>query len=288
MTTTFPFMEALGGAVSASTATERPRRMDDPQFFRALRQLKRTRDFLLRQGVAAHYQGETTESPFSLGRLNLIRYFPGSGPAGVADWDALEEKQAKLQELFSEELQSKFRLQNLKGGLVAVPVVLLAVIWVAIAIASFVPNASMPVREWKLLGFFCWTSALGALGAIAFMAVNAFSGREASAYDLTERGMVGLRVIFGAFFGSAVSLAFCVPYFLDFVDYLTSNSVTAAKTAAQGSGSTGFIILVPFLLGFGASVGMSILNRLNSGVEAVFGLGGGSGQFRSRSKSELH
>jgi hypothetical protein len=284
-------MEALGGERSSSVATgERPRRMDDPVFFRQLRQLKKTRDFLLRQGVAARYEGDVTESPFSLGRLNLIRYFPGSGPAGVADWDALEEKQARLQELFSEELQAKYRLGSLKVGLVSVPVVLLAFIWVAIAISSFVPNSALPVREWKLVGFFFWTAALGALGAIASLAVNAFSGQDGAAYDLSDRGLVGLRVIFGAFFGSAVSLAFCVPYFLDFVEYLTSNSVTAAKTAAQGSGSTGFIILVPFLFGFGASVGMSILNRLNSGVEAVFGLGGRGGPpMRSRStKSELH
>jgi hypothetical protein len=183
-----------------SDEREQVRVINDEDFQRQLLLLRRTRRFLIEEGVnpatiAPNAAGipatpAVSESPFSLGRLNLIRISPPPSflfwkrstttPPTLADWQLLEEKQNGLQRFFTIELQYRFRLQNTRQIITLTPLLLLVAAFGALIFAVFLPELAgadatpmIRVPTGRFVAFVVWTLGLGGLGAIGFLAVIA-------------------------------------------------------------------------------------------------------------------
>jgi hypothetical protein len=259
-----------------------PRHVNDDEFQRQLMLLRRTRRFLIEEGVpgGAAVQRPGVESPFSLGRLNLIRYRPpgfhwrrATTPtlATLADWQLLEAKQDGMQRYFDAVLQHRFRLQATQRIITITPILLLVVSIGALITAVFPPDLVLPggtpmvsAAAWRFVGYLAWTSCLGGLGAIAFLAVNSLAIQEDATFDISNQGLVVMRIVIGALFGCIVSLPFCFPYFQDFTNWVLKGGDLA--------GGRGVLLLVPFLLGFSTTLVMAVLNRMIAGIESMFGI----------------
>jgi hypothetical protein len=250
--------------------------IDDEEFGRQLTLLRRTRRFLIEEGVTPNAAGGTpgeSPFPFSLGRLNLIRYRPPSLllPAllrratdpTLADWQLLEEKQNGLQRFFNPELQHRFRLQQTQAIITTTPLLLLIFSFMALIFGVVATDNDLPPVV-RFAVFLVWTSCLGGLGAIGFLAVNSLAIQDDATFDISNRSLVGMRIVLGALFGCIVSLPFCFPYFKDFTDWVINGGDLA--------GGRGVLLLVPFLLGFSTTLVMAVLNRMIGGVESIFGI----------------
>jgi hypothetical protein len=200
----------------------------DDEFQRQLLLLRRTRRFLLQQGVAPTTATPGGDSVFSLGCLNGIRCNSNGSPPTAEDWRLLEEKQIRLQALLTPDLAHRFRLQGIQLTLIWVPVFLLIYAGVALAIAVFPLPFSVigngpetaTASGWRYLAYLMWTSSLGALGALGFLAVNSLGIQRDATFDLSDRGLVAIRIILGALFGSIVS----VPFFTSISSNMRSQS----------------------------------------------------------------
>jgi hypothetical protein len=245
----------------------------DDEFRRQLILLRQTRRFLLEQGISATPPAAGVESPFSLGRLNMIQIRKSGPPPTAEDWQLLEEKQSGLQPWITPDLAHRFRLQGIRQTLIWVPVALLIYAGLALAIAIFPPKFGLVGSlvegpnevGWRYFAYLMWTSGLGALGSLGFLAVNSLGIQRDATFDLSDKALVALRIILGALFGSIVAVPFFYP---DFAKY--AQSVVAPQPTADLT--SGVPLLVPFLLGFSTSLAMAVLNRLVSGVETIFGI----------------
>jgi hypothetical protein len=253
--------------VSESDEREPARVITDEEFLRQLFLLRRTRHFLIAEGVPAITPSSGGESPFSLGRLNLIRRlnFPvKSRLPTLEDWLLLEEKQAGLQSLFNTELQYHFRLQATQRMITGLPVLLLLVAFAALFVAVFPPHVLFTEAAWRFDAYLMWTSCLGGLGAIGFLAVNSLAIQHDATFDMSNQGLVAMRIVLGMLFGSIVSLPFCFPYFKEFTGWVLNGGDLDARH--------GVLLLVPFLLGFSTSLVMAVLNRMARSIETLFGI----------------
>jgi hypothetical protein len=260
---------------------ELTRVITDDEFQRQLLLLRRTRRFLIAEGVPAATNAGS-ESPFSLGRLNLIRarsrvFLPErSRPPTLEDWLLLEEKQDGLQRFFNTELQRRFHLQATQRIITGTPIFLLLVAGIALALAVCPPTMNLnPLSEggtppdviqagWRFGAYLGWTSCLGGLGAIGFLAVNSLAIQDDATFDISNQSLVAMRIVLGALFGCIVPLPFCFPYFKEFTAWvLNGGDVNAGR---------GVLLLVPFLLGFSTTLVMAVLNRMISGIETMFGI----------------
>jgi hypothetical protein len=246
-----------------------PIRTDDTEFYSAVRQLRRTRDFLLQEGVSARIATGSPEEPsaFALGQLNRVRYSPGGAPASLSDWELLETHQDRLQRLFDPELQRRFRMQDTQRLITIVPVSLLVVAGIALFWAVFPGMIDFLVSPAavRLVAFLAWTVCLGGLGAVGFLAVNSLAIQADATFDISSKALVQIRMVLGGLFGSVVSLPFGYGSFATFVDQLVA--APAAIEASQGA-----MLLLPFLLGFSTSLVLAVLGRLVAGVETVLGI----------------
>lgn len=247
---------------------ESVRVINDEEFGSQLLQLRSTRRFLIAEGVPP-LAANAAESPFSLGRLNLISYRPRIlGPRRLptlADWQLLEEKQDGLQRLFTTESQDRFRIAATRGFITVTPLLLLMVAFGALGLAAFPPPPDFgSAAAWRFVSYLAWTSCLGGLGAIGFLAVNSLAIQDDATFDISNPGLVAMRIVLGALFGCIVSLPFSFPYFKDFTTWVS--------TGGDLDTARGLLLLVPFLLGFSTALVIAVLNRMIVGIEMMFGI----------------
>jgi hypothetical protein len=253
--------------------------ISDTEFVRQLRILRRTRRFLIEEGVAPA-RSTDNPTPFSLGFLNQVqRRFPfekGIVPE-LRHWNLLEETQDSLQRYFTPELQRRFRLRTTQKMITWLPLGLLIIMFAALGFSVFASQAdsiSIAVSNaariglstvgWQFASYLVWTSCLGGLGAVSFLAVNSLAIQNDATFDLSNHSLVLMRIILGGLFGCIVSLPFCFPYFKEFTAWVV-------KDGDIDSGR-GILLLVPFLLGFSTTLVMAVLNRMISGIETMFGI----------------
>ena len=94
--------------------------------------------------------------------------------------------------------------------------------------------------------------------------MNSLAIQDDATFDISNVGLVVMRIVLGALFGCIVSLPFCFPYFKDFTDWVIKGGDLA--------GGRGVLLLVPFLLGFSTTLVMAVLNRMVAGIESMFGI----------------
>jgi len=275
------------GLVSEGQEHDESRPITDSQFMGQLALLHRTRRFLIEEGVQVKGAQEA-DLPLSLGRLNLLRFSEKSGRAAtLAEWNLLEQRQQALQQYFTPELSRRLRTIETRKIITHAPVFLLIIAGIALALAIFPPHQSLFTAEqnlvivergWQFGAYMAWTSSLGGLGALGFLAVNSLAIQNDATFDIGDKGLVVMRIILGALFGCIVSLPFCWEYFIEFATSIISATahiapaVPSGEVGARSEPQRGILLLVPFLLGFSTTLVMAVLNRLIAGVEAVFGI----------------
>jgi hypothetical protein len=166
----------------------------DERFIRELRLARQIRSFLLEQGVVTAAAEGAPRPSFALGRLNLINFREKAPAASFSDWVDLEEIQNRLQGYFTPELQKRFRLRNTQRLITWTPVVLLLMAALALALAIFPPNwviwnafsGTDVTAGWVFGSYLAWTASLGALGSLAFLAVNSLSIQTDATFDLCK------------------------------------------------------------------------------------------------------
>src|SRR3974390_1727 len=121
-----------------------------------------------------------------------------------------------------------------------------------------------------------WATGSGALGSFAFLAVNSLAIQTDATFDISDIGLIAVRIVLGALIGTIITLPFGFPVYLSFVKEIALPSLPdGGQTAAIGADSEihqAIIVLAPFLLGFSTPLVMAVLNRLVTGVEAIFGV----------------
>jgi hypothetical protein len=120
---------------------------------------------------------------------------------------------------------------------------------------------------WVFGSYLAWSSCLGGLGAIGFLAMNSLAIQNDVTFDISSTSLVMMRIVLGGLFGFILSLPLCYPYFWDFAHWVRQPSATDKSTGAWA-----LYLLVPFLLGFSTTLVMAVVNRLISGVETIFGI----------------
>jgi len=231
-------------------------------------QLKALRSFMIRQARIA------TVGTIELGQLNLLRFSERGRFPEASEWSHLEyisnelyrhlPEQERRRFLYGQIPQVVIRTATMLGG-VALASLVLAVASV-ISIRAFyqpIPEGVPPAVDLLVfLSFLGWVAALGGIGSIAFIGMNALAVQDDATFDITNEKLIGLRVILGALFGVVMPLPFVFPAFIDFVHNSNPN-VQLAQNA--------LLLFLPFILGFSTTLVIMILNQCVEAIQSFFG-----------------
>jgi hypothetical protein len=253
----------------------------DEIFIKDLKRLKELRSFLIEQAVCMDALSSQTTA---FGNLNRLRYRQKGRMPTEAEWTAVENNTEALFKLLTEPLRRKFILGETPWWVTyaAAALAAFAVGSLVVVVTMIIPGTKLdPILETgsKVFPYYIgWLLSVGAIGSIAFIAMNALSLQEDATFDLTNTRLMVLRIALGGLF----ALMLCIPFgfheFLEFVYYLKrggvpppepSNISNPIKDAAQST----IMLLLPFILGFSTSLVIMILNRFVEAVQTFFGKG---------------
>ncbi|MBV9456741.1 MAG: hypothetical protein JO141_04385, partial [Bradyrhizobium sp.] len=135
---------------------------------------------------------------------------------------------------------------------------------------------------WMFLSYLVWLAALGAVGALAFIGMNALSIQDDITFDLTNKRLLLLRVALGALFAVVLTLPFGYAEFLTFCARVAQPfQQLIAKPGTEPTDASvltkeALFLLLPFVLGFSTSVVILILNQMIEAAQVFFGRRAGS------------
>lgn len=249
-------------------------RIDDYQFIQDLKRLKELRSFLLQEAVSVSPQDS---SPLSFGRLNLLRYSPGGRAPSLEEWSQVEAHTQSLFRLLSDPLRRRFILGGIPSWVSIVPGGLALVALLALVLAiSFQHSTGRSQGPATISCYLVWLMALGAIGSVAFIGMNALSVQQDVTFDLSNRRLMVLRIVLGALFGLVLTLPFGFQEFSTFVENIFNSGLKQGTLDPKIGGVTtqAVLLLLPFILGFSTSLVIMVLNRLVDAVQAFFGRSG--------------
>ena len=227
-----------------------------------LTRLKQLRSFLVQEAAIKH--------AVEFRELNGLKY-DQHGRAPTADeWAKVEFLTQVLFAELTEPLRRKFTLGETPGWIATLPIFLGMAALFALAFAVGVWG-SPAVHAWALPCYLTWLIALGAVGAIAFIGMNALSVQQDVTFDLTNDKLIKLRMVLGALFGVVLTVPFGYYDFLQFVQNIAEGTNRVDAPGGAGSMKRAMLLLLPFVLGFSTSLVIMILNRLVDGIQAFFG-----------------
>ena len=266
--------EAATTLSDAGAAPDRPsNRINDERFIKDLERLKDLRSFLIQEAVSL---SGTDSAALEFGQLNLLRFnntpFGGRDPT-EEEWNKVERQTRILFGLLTPPLRRRFLLGAIPGLLAWLPIILAPAALAALILAIIAPRPDflgLGLGPTVLPLYLIWLMSLGAIGAVAFIGMNALSVQEDITFDLTNQRLIVLRIALGALFGLVLSLPIGFDGFLDFC----SNIWKGAKLAGDGGGAVtmqAMMLVLPFILGFSTSLVILILNRFVDAVQGFFG-----------------
>jgi hypothetical protein len=216
----------------------------DRQFWDDLNQLKALRSYMIRQ--AKSIEAGTLE----LGDLNLLHFRePEKGGRWPThdEWSNLEHRIDELYRNLTEVDRRRFLYSQIPSSVQQTAkllgIIALASLFVAFAaslitigpsitaatvgqettpdkIAALQERAATAGTYYSLImltSFLVWAAALGGIGSIAFIGMNALAVQEDATFDITNTKLIGLRVLLGALFATVLTLPFGFGSFSHFV-----------------------------------------------------------------------
>jgi hypothetical protein len=264
-----------GPSVSDAAPDDPNTRINDEHFMQDLGRLKELRSFLIQEAVPV---GPTEATALEFGRLNLLRRNYLSDKMGrdptEEEWNQVERHTRTLFSLLTPTLRRRFVLGAIPAMLAWLPLALALIALCALILAIMSSNLDLLRMDSfgaNVLPFYLvWLMSLGAIGAIAFIGMNALSVQEDITFDLTNRRLIIMRIALGALFGLVLTLPFGFQEFLDFCKAIVGNSAPAGGSAPAVTVQATMLVL-PFILGFSTSLVILILNRFVDAVQGFFG-----------------
>jgi len=260
-------------AAAAERALRPPRNTDinDERLIQDLERLRELRSFLIQEAVRL---GPDDAVALSFGKLNLLKYHPDGREPTEDEWLAVESDTRRLFGHLSDPLRRKFILGSIPLWMAMLPVVLAVLALASLILPVLIASKSTLLAEGRVvlpsdvLPFYAvWLMSLGAIGAVAFIGMNALSVQEDITFDLTNKRLMILRIALGALFALVLTLPFGLGGFATF----TRSIVVGTLDADAQLSSQAIMLLLPFILGFSTSLVIMILNRLLDAVQAFFG-----------------
>jgi hypothetical protein len=256
-----PTDEKDGGTWSNPAKPEVSTEIGDLAFINQLNQLIALRSFLIKQAIRL-------TSCRSLGLLNTLHFKSGGRFPTPAEWSELENHTELLFVLLSEPLRRKFLSSQIPRWVTTTAISLGGLAIIAF-IAAFI-NAYAVTSFGPIISFLVWVAALGALGSIAFIGMNALAVQDDATFDLTNDKLIILRIVLGALFGMVLTLPFGYHHFLQFIREIASSNPDAAEKTNTELLQQAVALLLPFILGFSTNLVIMILNRFVESVQSFF------------------
>lgn len=267
--------------------TEPANLISDMRFLDEFGNLTSLRMFLLSEAVEIKVDDVHL---LSFGKLNLLKYSEQGRLPTVDEWNDLDDRSRRLFSYLNEPLRKRYALSQTPKLIAWLPIVLviLALVSLVSAILAGYVFGSSPVFiiGVRFVSYLIWLLCLGAIGAIAFISMNALSIQNDVTFDLTNRRHLAVRIVLGALFGLVLSFPFGFGSFLDFCISVTqgggSDLQAAPLPGAVGATTTGddardlitleaALLLLPFILGFSTSLVILVLNRFVESISIFFG-----------------
>jgi hypothetical protein len=268
----------------------------DREFIKRMKRLRRLRDFILSEGIQV---AAADQNALILGHLNRLRFSRNGRAPTDAEWDRVDNQVCALFQQLPAANRKKYVLREYPYSITVIAVLALALSIVAFFLAIF-PSGVAAVythiqvligfgrspdlqpaslfSSVELFSFILWVVCLSALGSVAFISVNALSIQDDATFDITNGKFVWLRIVLGILFGVIVALPSSYQYFLLFTvemqDLMAQPPDTVSRSTPTFSPTQIAILIVPFLIGFSASLFMAIITRMVSGIQSMFGIDG--------------
>jgi hypothetical protein len=239
-----------------------PNEIRDMRFINQATTLISLKMFLLTEAVDISPE----DAPlFSFGALYQLRYSDGGRLPTIQEWELLDKRSLKLFSYLDEERKKRFQLKQAANLIAGLPILLIVTGLVSLMLATLTVD-----RNLLLLAYFFWTMCLGAIGAIAFLSVNALSIQNDVTFDWTNKSLLAVRIVLGALFGVVLSIPFGFDSFVAFCESIgrgapslgTANAVVSLQAA---------LLLLPFILCFSTSLAFLVLNRFVQSIAVFFG-----------------
>ncbi|QHO77835.1 hypothetical protein ACH79_39770 [Bradyrhizobium sp. CCBAU 051011] len=219
--------------------------------------------FMQREGVSIPPEKAHLLVVGKIGRLRKPRFWSretGRVPT-EAEWGALETRLQELHSLLGEPCRRGFYISQSKRLLIWMPLVIMVGAVASLFATSFIDE------RWHLYCYIAWLMALGALGSIAYISMNALSLQKDITFDIGNKRLLVIRILLGAMFGLILALPFGFGNFESFIRTLRNNTPSDAATDAK----TAATLLMPFVFGFSTTLVLTIINRLVDAIGVIFG-----------------
>jgi hypothetical protein len=252
-------VKVIDGEVEPPASHDYETGINDRHFIGDLDRLKRLRSFLMGEAVSVK---DATAGSF--GRLNLLRYKRDGRAPEPAEWSDVEDHTRALFDVLTEPQRRRFVFGEVPTWLAMLPIGLALVATVALILAI------VNVRPyWDFVCYVIWLMSLGALGAVAFIGINALYVQHDVTFNVTNLRLTLLRITLGAIFGLVLTLPFGFSAFQNFTNAILKNG--PLNWDASDRGKETLALLLPFILGFSTPLVITVLNRLVDAAHALFG-----------------
>jgi hypothetical protein len=243
-----------------------PNAIRDSRFTNQFATLTSLKTLLLTQGVRIR---EEDAPLLSFGKLNHLRYDEKGRLPTLDEWEKLDKHSQRLFGYLDEGLRKRFELSQTANLIAGLPVLLIFVALLLVALLSLITAMFAVDRNLLLLGCYCfWAALLGAIGAIAFLSMNALAIQKDITFDLANKSLLAVRIVLGSLFGFFLSMPFGFSSFVTFWESIANG--TPAPGAAKFSFEAA-VLLLPFVLGFSTSLVILVLNRFVESITVFFG-----------------
>lgn len=239
----------------------------DRTFIEYLSRLKRLHTFLYREAIPLK---KSEAEALQMGDLWLIQYSLKGRLPSLDEWNKVENQTQFIYSIFSGEYRRKFLFSEAPSILFMLPVLLLIVSSMCVVL-PLLYGQSVFLGTMMLSCYLFWSCLLGALGALAFIGMNALSIQSDITFDLTNVRLVVLRVVIGALFALVICMPFGFSEFSGFELNLINAGNPGNPYAGQGLSSQTVWLFAPLILGFSTTSVILIMNHLVDAIGSFFG-----------------
>jgi hypothetical protein len=244
--------------------------ISDAEFMRELFRLRALRAFIRETDVRLDPEGRIA---CNFEDLNLLQQANPTHSGRLPTLDEWESVDWRIQTLFSQ-MSEEARRNFLRGQIP--PFLTVIVMACGLAALAAVLCAAMqfkaPTGQSQSLlllpSYLVWLTALGGIGSVAFIGLNALSVQEDATFDLNNHRLLVMRITLGALFGIVLGLPFGFPYFLFFLGELVGPTQRPGQADAIAQAMW---LVAPFVFGFSTPLVIMILNRFVDAIQAFFG-----------------
>lgn len=240
--------------------------INDPKFNQLQSTLTDLCRFMQREGVSIPPENAHLLVVGKIGRLRKPRLWSrekGRAPT-EAEWGALETRLQELHSLLGEPCRRGFYISQSKHLLIWMPLIIMIGAVASLFATSFIGE------RWHSYCYIPWLMALGALGSIAYISMNALSLQKDITFDIGNKKLLVIRIVLGAMFGLILALPFGFGYFKSFTRTLRDFKANTPNDAATDA-KMAATLLMPFVFGFSTTLVLTIINRLVDAIGVIFG-----------------